>query len=248
MRLFDKRYESHLRKYTLALSMIEHGARICTVTRWTGLSKYCVQNLTKSYGSKTRIKCKRGDPPSQPAYFSKSLEVARESMAFAYIALQMQAIPPGVVPDARASLPGIVHGERLMSAFELYRALLPEALISLEYAILLIIELAERSALALGECRGCHDVMVVDRLRTRQEFCPFCGPQERLSERPKTKLFRQQQFHQSVEDDNQEGTRHRHDENQGGREMAARHEQGVKEAHRQPQEGERGKTRHHEGP
>ena len=185
MRLFDKRYESHLRKYTLALSMIEHGARICTVTRWTGLSKYCVQNLTKSYGSKTRIKCKRGDPPSQPAYFSKSLEVARESMAFAYIALQMQALPPGVVPDARVSLPGIVQGERLMSAFELYRALLPEATISLEYAILLIIELAERSALALGECRGCHDVMVVDRLRTRQEFCPFCQPQGRLSERPK---------------------------------------------------------------
>ena len=72
-----------------------------------------------------------------------------------------------------------------MSAFELYRALLPEAIISLEYAILLIIELAERSALALGECRGCHDVMVVDRLRTRQEFCPFCQPQGRLSERPK---------------------------------------------------------------
>ena len=185
MRLFDKRYESHLRKYTLALSMIEHGARICTVTQWTGLSKYCVQNLTKSYGSKTRIKCKRGDPPSQPAYFSKSPEVARESMAFAYIALQMQAVPAGVVPDARASLPGIVQGERLMSAFELYRALLPEAIISLEYAILLIIELAERSALALGECRGCHDVMVVDLLRTRQEFCPFCQPQGRLSERPK---------------------------------------------------------------
>jgi hypothetical protein len=186
MRIFDNRYESHLRKYTLALSMIEHGARICTVTQWTGLSKYCVQNLTKSYGSKTRIKCKRGDSPSQPAYFSKSPEVARESMAFAYIALQMQAVPAGVVPDARASLPGIVQGERLMGAFEVYRALLPDARISLEHAILLIIELAERSALALGECRSCHDVMVVDLLRTRQEFCPFCGPQERLNERPKS--------------------------------------------------------------
>ena len=33
MRLSDNRYESHRRKYTLALSMIEHGARIRTVTR-----------------------------------------------------------------------------------------------------------------------------------------------------------------------------------------------------------------------
>ena len=110
-------------------------------------------------------------------------------MAFAYIALQMQAIPPGVVPDARASLPGIVRGERLMSAFELYRALLPEAIISLEYAILLIIELAERRALALGECRSCHDVMVVDRLRTRQELCPFCEPQEHLSEKTRSQAI-----------------------------------------------------------
>ena len=127
MRLFDNRYESHLRKYTLALSMIEHGARICTVTRWTGLSKYCVQNLTKSYGSKTRIKCKRGDPPSQPAYFSKSLEVARESMAFAYIALQMQAHSREWCRMLGRPCRGIVRGERLMSAFELYRALLPDA-------------------------------------------------------------------------------------------------------------------------
>ena len=73
MRLFDNRYESHLRKYTLALSMIEHGARICTVTQWTGLSKYCVQNLTKSYGSKTRIKCKRGDPRHSPRTFPNPL-------------------------------------------------------------------------------------------------------------------------------------------------------------------------------
>ena len=89
MRLFDNRYESHQRKYTLALSMIEHGARIRTVTQWTGLSKYCVQNLTRSYGSKTRIPCNRGRSPSKPAYFLKSLDVARESVALAYIAIQM---------------------------------------------------------------------------------------------------------------------------------------------------------------
>src|SRR5579862_8908420 len=156
MRLSDDRYESDRRKYTLALSMIEHGARVRTVTHWTGLSKYRVQTLTHSYESSTRARRKRGESPSQPAYFLKSIALARESMALAYIALQMQVIPSAVMPDARGSLPGLLRGERLVSAFELYRALLPDGLISLEYAILLITELAERSALALGRCESCR--------------------------------------------------------------------------------------------
>ncbi len=208
MRLSDDRYESDRRKYTLALSMIEHGARIRTVTQWTGLSKYRVQTLTQSYESTTRTRRKRGESPSQPAYFSKSITLTRESMALAYIALQMQAIPPGVIPDARTSLPGLLRGERLMSAYELYRALLPDGLISLEYAILLITELAERRALALTRCRSCHDVMLADRLGRRQELCPSCRPTARaslpvrLSDRPHS-LLRQQQLHERVEDDNQ---------------------------------------------
>ena len=95
-----------------------------------------------------------------------------------------------------------------MNAFELYRALLPDGLISLEYAILLITELAERRTLALTRCRSCHDVMLIDRLARRQELCPFCRPHPRrislarLSERSHD-LLRQQPFHDGIEDDNQ---------------------------------------------
>ena len=216
MRLSDNRYESDRRKYTLALSMIEHGARIRTVTQWTGLSKYRVQTLTQSYESTTRAPRKRGESPSQPAYFAKSKRLARESMALAYIALQMQAIPAEAVPGAQVSLPGLARGERLMSAFEVYRALLPDGLISLEYAILLITALAERRTLVLSQCRSCHDVMVVDRLGRRQELCPFCRstPRENrpvsLSDRPRD-LLRQQQFHEGVEHDNHERARARGD-------------------------------------
>ena len=164
MRLSDDRYETDRRKYALALSMIEHGARIRTVTRWTGLSKYRIQTLTQSYESATRTHRNRGDSPHQPAYFSKSLKIASESMALAYIALQMQAIPETVVPDARVSLPGLARGERLVSVFEVYRALLPDPLISLEYAILLITELAQRRTLIFAHCASCNDLMVVDLL------------------------------------------------------------------------------------
>lgn len=222
MRLSERRYEVDRRKYTLALSMIEHGARIGTVTEWTGLSKYRVQTLSQSYDSATRTHMNRGESPSQPAYFLRSRALARESMALTYIALQMQAIPTARVPNARNSLPGLLLGERLMNAFELYRALLPDGLISFEHTILLMLELAERRTLVLMHCGGCRDVMVADRLGARQELCPFCRPR-RLTGRPR-RLLGQQQFHQSVEEHNEDGTRHRHQEHDAGREMTSRHE------------------------
>lgn len=222
MRLSDDRYEADRRKYTLALSMIEHGARIGTVTDWTGLSKYRIQTLSESYESATRTHRKRGDSPSQPAYFLRSRTLAQESMALTYIALQMHAIPKARVPNARASLPGLVLGERLMSAFEVYRALLPDGLISLEHTILLILELAERRTLVLTHCRSCGDVMVADRLGPRQELCPFCRP-HRKTGFPR-RLLRQQQFHQGVEKHNEDGTRDRHQEHNASREMTSGHE------------------------
>jgi hypothetical protein len=224
MRLSDDRYDNDRRKYVLALSMIEHGARIGTVMKWTGLSKYRVQTLSHSYASATRTRRNRGESPSQPSYFSKSLELARESMAFAYIAVQMRVIPEAIVPDARRSLPGLASGERLMGAFEVYRALLPGALISLEYAILLITELAEGRTLTLANCRNCHDVMVVDRLGTRHELCPFCRQPKRHARGGSRHLLRQQQFHQGVEEHHEDGAHHRHDQNEPGRKMGSMHE------------------------
>jgi Flagellar transcriptional activator (FlhC) len=223
MRLSDDRYEADRRKYTLALSMIEHGARIGTITQWTGLSKYRIQTLSQSYESATRTRRKRGESPTQPAYFLRSLALARESMALTYIALQMRAIPETRVPEARASLPGLVRGERLMSAFEVYRALLPDGLISLEHAVLLLIELAERRTLMLARCRNCRDVMVIDPLGPRHNLCPFCRPRHRAMAGAH-RLLRQQQFHQGVEEHNENGTRDRHQEHNAGGEMTSGHE------------------------
>jgi hypothetical protein len=191
VRLSADRYEGERRKYILALSMVEHGARLGTVAQWTGLSKWQVHNLTKSYASATRPQPKRGASPYQPAYFSKSLKLARESTAFAYIAFQMQAIPEGVVPDAPRSLPSVARGERFMSAFEVYRALLPDPLISLEYAILLITELAQRRTLVLARCTRCPEVIVLDRLGSRDGRCPQCRLKRR-GRKSSRDLLRQQ--------------------------------------------------------
>jgi len=40
MRLSADRYEGERRQYTLALSMVEHGARLRTITQWTGCRNF----------------------------------------------------------------------------------------------------------------------------------------------------------------------------------------------------------------
>src|SRR5450756_1043738 len=143
MRVSDLRYERDIRKHNLAKWMIAHGARTNTLTRWTGLSRYRVQALFRDYHSVPGDNRRRGISPFQSSYFGRSRGLELESLAFAFIAFEMQVIPEAVLADARRSLPDVARGERMMMAFELYLALVPNAQISLERAILFVTELAE---------------------------------------------------------------------------------------------------------
>jgi len=174
MRISDDRYDRDLRRYNLAWRMIQHEARTTTIVLWAGLSKYRIQTLFRAYQKAGESTRHRGVSPFQPAYFSRSLTHECESSALAYVALQMDIIPTEIVPDAPLSLPSLARGERLLNAFELYRALIPNSKISLEHAVLLMTELAQRRILSLGHCQLCDGLMVVDRLGVRHTRCAFC--------------------------------------------------------------------------
>src|SRR5690242_15431227 len=144
MRISDDRYESDSRKHALAKRMISHEARTGTVSQWTGLSPYRVQQLSRHY-IPTRGTYRRGISPSQTDFFKRSPEIEAESLAFVYIAVEMQVIPEQISPNARHALPELERGERLVDAFENYRALVEVPHISLERAILLVFEYARRN-------------------------------------------------------------------------------------------------------
>jgi len=171
----DNRYELEIRKRDLARWMISHDARTGTVARWTGLSRYQIVQLCRRYNP-ARSTYRRGSPPSQTAYFGKSFEMEAESLAFLFIAVETQVIPEQIAPDARGALPELSRGERLMRAFECYRALLPRAHISLERAILLVFEYAERRNVSVKHCSRCNDLMLIDRTGAQNDCCPFCRP------------------------------------------------------------------------
>ena len=62
----------------------------------------------------------------------------------------------------------------MMSAFEVYQALVPNARISLEHAILLVRQLSEHNVLSLRHCDSCGALIVFDRLGSQDVRCPFC--------------------------------------------------------------------------
>jgi len=178
MRLSDDQYQRDMHRHDLAKWMISHDAKTGTVSRWTGLSRYQVQKLSLRYhpGGRTR---RRGILPSQTAYFGKSASMEAESLAFIFMAVETQVIPEHISPDARRVLPDLSRGERLMEAFECYRALVPVSRISLERAILLVFEYAARRNLSVRRCVRCNDVMLAQRFGARYDRCPFCRKESR---------------------------------------------------------------------
>jgi hypothetical protein len=179
MRASDDQYQRDFDKHDLAIWMIEHGARTRTVNAWTGLTRYRVQALSRRYDTHTGDHRRRGISPFQSAYFAKSLMLEAESLAFALIALGLKVIPASTLPDARRLLPDVGRGARLMFASEIYRALVPKGQISLERAILFVMELAARRNLTLRRCKTCPNVMVIERFGVRHVQCPLCRSRRR---------------------------------------------------------------------
>jgi hypothetical protein len=174
MRLSQNRYATDLRRRDLAIRMIEYEARTRTIADWTGLTRYQIQGMFSGYTELGEHPRHRGVSPFQPAFFSRSLWHECESAALATLELEMDIIPAKAMPGVATQLPGLARGERLLNAFDLYRALVPKPRISLEYAVLLARELTIARTLTLRRCTRCDGLMVVDRLAPLHEDCAFC--------------------------------------------------------------------------
>ena len=85
MRITEDRYTRDRQRFDLALRMIHHEARTCTIRTWTGLTDDRIRKLYRSYVADhgPAIKRHRGKPPSHPAYFLKNLETRRHTAALA---------------------------------------------------------------------------------------------------------------------------------------------------------------------
>ena len=177
MRISDDRYHRERLSLDLALRFLRHEARTQTIRAWTGLTDDRIRNLYRSYMSRggNFVPRHRGKSPHQVAYFMRSHRVQWESAQLASLLSLFGVIPVQPSPELAAALPSVARGEKLCSAFELFRTTIPTSQISFEHSVFLAKALARGDQLKLGGCRECGGLMVMERLPIRERRCQYCA-------------------------------------------------------------------------
>jgi hypothetical protein len=179
MRVSNDRYSRDLRSIDLARRMLEHEARTQTIRAWTGLTGERVRNLARSRGSEADCAARRlrGPSPSCLRVLLGTARARQEAAAAAGLCRALQVLPEKPTPDARIALPGLVRGERLLAAFEIFREVIPQARLTLEQLVFLVLAVAEGKSCRVDHCTRCHATILMDRLAPRV-LCGCCGSEE----------------------------------------------------------------------
>ena len=184
MRITDDRYARDRQRFDLALRMIRHEARTCTIRTWTGLSDDRIRKLYRSYvaSQDASVKRHRGKSPSQSAFFLRNLETRRQTAALAGLFALLGLLRAAAVDRrAGATLAALHWGELFCRVYETYLALNRAHRISFEHASYLLHELQRRAELRADRCPACDAFMVVDTLRLRSAVCALCESESRMS-------------------------------------------------------------------
>jgi hypothetical protein len=178
MRICDDRYSRDRLRFDIALQFIRLEARTHTIRAWTGLSDDRIRKLYRSYLSDaqgTEVVRHRGKSPQQVTFFMRTGRVRQEAALLASLCRLLGALPSDPTPELARSLPSLARGELLCQAYEAYRGLIPEALISFEHAVFLLTCLVRGDELLLGSCRDCSAALIVDRWSLRAPRCIVCA-------------------------------------------------------------------------
>lgn len=177
MRISEARYDRDLRRRELAWRLIRHEARTRTIEHWTGLSEYRIRTLYRAYaadaGRLTSAR-HRGEPPRQLGFFWDNAILQSEGALLGAFFRVFRLLPEQPLSDAAQVLPSVGRGEWLCTVYEQFRVFRPGSLITVEHAILLLIELARAAEIRLASCERCAIVTLHDRLAVGGVLCPEC--------------------------------------------------------------------------
>ena len=177
----DNQYARELRRIGLAQQMLRYRVRKSWVQEWTGCSERRIREIYRSARDSTEDKMRRGPLPSRASRILSTSLMRSEASAIAGLAQRFGMLPVGPVPSARKLIPGLILGERLCWLYEIYREWVPEATLTLERFLLLVLELAEQKTLFLSRCDCCSGAWVIDKLETRHRQCSACVSASRIS-------------------------------------------------------------------
>jgi hypothetical protein len=181
MRVSDDRYCRDLRRFNLAVRMLQHEARTSTICAWTGLNAERIRNLARSHGhdeAGAKLGRHRGPSPRRLSPILSNPILRAEVAAMAGLCQILRVIPAEHLPTARSTLPSVARGERLCYAYELFRVIIPNVRLTFEQLVLLVTTLAEGDPWSTAICNICHAVILCDRLSMARLICEECSRNE----------------------------------------------------------------------
>jgi Flagellar transcriptional activator (FlhC) len=175
MHISNDRYFRDRQRHDLALRMIRHEARTCTIRLCTGLTDDRIRRLYKTFArhqAHLRVRRRRGKSPRQIAYFTRTTHMQFEAsyLSSIFTAFGLMQLNPAA-PSDNAS---IEYGERFCDAYETHRQLIPATRISFEHAWFLLHLLSRGATLKASRCRRCDSRYLRDSLNAARRRCPFC--------------------------------------------------------------------------
>lgn len=179
MRITDDRYTRDRLRLDLALRLIRHEARTCTIRDWTGLTDDRIRKLFRSYAAgHGAVRRHRGKSPRRPAYFLKNGELRLQSASLAAVLCQLGLLE-GRQPADPGGLDQLRWGERFCSAYETFLQRHGLSQIGFEHACFLRRALSRQRELCIDDCEACGALLVVSAFAPRPAGCEFCGDPRR---------------------------------------------------------------------
>lgn len=179
MRVSDDRYSRDRLRFDLAVRMIRHEARTCTIRLWTGLTDDRIRKLFRAYlqhAPATLVRRHRGKSPRQIAYFLRTPAVQFEATTLASLFCMLGLVPPAGSGARHSSPPmSLEWGEFFCQAYESYLVLHSPPRVSFEHAWFLLLALLRQDELRLHACSACGGLCLVDRFASISSTCARCA-------------------------------------------------------------------------
>jgi hypothetical protein len=174
-----ERYLHERERHDLALRLIRHEARTCTIRACTGLSDDRIRRLYRCYirGHHATLRRRRGKAPRRVGYFTRNPQVQFESSLLASLFMSFGLLR---APGERARSLAVERTRLFCDAYETYRQLLATSCVSIEHAwFLLQVLLRAPDGLQSVRCRRCDSHYLREHSGSRQRTCPLCRMQQR---------------------------------------------------------------------
>ncbi|HJY38175.1 MAG TPA: FlhC family transcriptional regulator [Steroidobacteraceae bacterium] len=187
MHISNERYFHDRQRHDLALRMIRHEARTCTIRSCTGLTDDRIRRLYKTYAShmpSAPVRRRRGKSPRQVAFFVRNARAQLESSMLASVFATFglwRAQSNAQLGMIQAG--SIEFGRLFCDAYETHRQLLRNADISFEHAWFLLQLLSRNADLHAVRCRHCDSQYLRDRVNLCRRTCPVCTLKRTHAER-----------------------------------------------------------------